>query len=169
MKQYLRLLGYARPYRLQIATSIVCLLVSSFLDALSVASLQPVFDGLFGDESNRQRLSLPVGLQPLLGEVVRWAQEFMRAHQMTILTFLAWFLLVALTVKALVGYASVYLMKYVAERVMADVRDELYGHLHSLSLGFFQRRNTGEIVSRVTTDVDALGAAVTDLFRNALR
>jgi subfamily B ATP-binding cassette protein MsbA len=57
----------------------------------------------------------------------------------------------------------------VAERVMADVREALYGHLHTLSLGFFLRRNTGEVVSRVTADVDALGAAVTDLFRNALR
>ena len=93
----------------------------------------------------------------------------MRAQQMSVLTFLAWFLLVVLITKALVGYVSVYLMRYVAERVMADVRDDLYGHLHSLSLGFFLRKNTGEIVSRVTADVDALGASVTDLFRNALR
>ena len=169
MMQYLRLLRYAAPYRAEIATSVVCLLVASLLNAVSVASLQPVFDGLFGDESNRQMLSLPRALQPLLGEITRWAQEFMRARQMTVLTFLAWFLLAVLTVKALVGYVSVYLMKYVAERVMTDIRDELYGHLHALSLGFFLRRNTGEIASRVMGDVDALGAAVTDLFRNALR
>ena len=169
MTRYLRLLRYAAPYRGRIATSIGCLLVVSLLDAVTVASLQPVFDGLFGGEANRQMLSLPRALQPLLGNWAAQAQQFMRAHQMSVLTFLAWFLLAVLIAKALVGYVSVYLMKYVAERVMTDVRDELYGHLHSLSLGFFLRKNTGEIISRVTTDVDALGASVTDLFRNALR
>jgi subfamily B ATP-binding cassette protein MsbA len=169
MPDYLRLLRYAWPYRGRIATSIGCLLVVSLLNAVSVASLQPAFDGLFGGEGSRHLLSLPRALQPLLGDWAARAQAFMRAHQMSVLTFLAWFLLAVLLVKALVGYVSVYLMKYVAERVMADVRDVLYGHLHTLSLGFFMRKNTGEIVSRVTADVDALGAAVTDLFRNALR
>ncbi|MBI4737833.1 MAG: ABC transporter ATP-binding protein [candidate division NC10 bacterium] len=169
MAQYLRLLKYALPYRGRIAISIGCLLIASLLNALSVASLQPVFDGLFGGEGSRQLLSLPRALQPLLGDWVARVQGFLRAHQMSVLTFLAWFLLAVLLAKAMVNYVSVYLMKYVAERVMADVRDDLYGHLHSLSLGFFLRRNTGEIVSRVTADVDALGAAVTDLLRNALR
>ncbi len=169
MTRYLRLLRYASPYRGQILTSIGCLVVTSLLNAVSVASLQPVFDGMFGGQANRQMLSLPRSLQPLLGDWAARAQQFMQAEQMTVLTFLAWFLLAVLTAKALVGYVSIYLMKYVAERVMTDVRDGLYGHLHSLSLGFFLRKNTGEIVSRVTADVDALGAAVTDLFRNALR
>ena len=169
MTRYLRLLRYTKPYTGRIAASIACLVVASLLNAVSVASLQPVFDGLFGGEGIRQMLSLPRALQPLLGDWAVRAQQFMRAEQMTVLTLLAWFLLVVLTAKALVGYVSIYLMKYVAERVMTDVRDELYGHLHSLSLGFFLRKNTGEIVSRVTADVDALGAAVTDLFRNVLR
>ncbi|HWU37929.1 MAG TPA: ABC transporter transmembrane domain-containing protein, partial [Candidatus Acidoferrum sp.] len=169
MTRYLRLLRYATPYGGRIAISIASLVVASLLNAVSVASLQPVFDAMFGGQANRQMISLPRALQPLLGDWVARAQEFMRADQMTVLTFLAWFLLVVLTAKALIGYVSIYLMKYVAERVMTDVRDDLYSHLHSLSLGFFLRKNTGEIVSRVTADVDALGAAVTDLFRNALR
>ena len=169
MTRYLRLLRYAKPYGGRIAISIGCLVIASLLNAVSVASLQPVFDAMFGGQSNPPMLSLPRALQPLLGDWASRAQQFMRTEQMTVLTFLAWFLLVVLTAKAMVGYVSIYLMKYVAERVMTDVRDDLYSHLHSLSLAFFLRRNTGEIVSRVTADVDALGAAVTDLFRNALR
>ncbi|MBI4734833.1 MAG: ABC transporter permease, partial [candidate division NC10 bacterium] len=59
MAQYLRLLKYALPYRGRIAISIGCLLIASLLNAVSVASLQPVFDGLFGGEGSRQLLSLP--------------------------------------------------------------------------------------------------------------
>src|SRR5574337_1356635 len=169
MARYLRLLRYSSPYRLQIAVSIACLFVASLLNAVSVASLQPAFDGLFGGGQGRQMLSLPPALRPWLGEWTARAQAFMQTHQMSVLTFLAWFLLVALVLKALVNYVSVYLMRYVSERVMADIREELYSHLHTLSLGFFLRKNTGEIVSRVTADVDAVGGSVTDLFRNALR
>lgn len=169
MTEYLRLLRYSSRYRFRIAVSVACLFVASLLNAVSVASLQPVFDGLFGSAQARQMLSLPPTLQSWLGDWPARAQTFMQTHQMSVLTFLAWFLLVVLVVKALINYVSVYLMRYVSERIMADVRDELYSHLHTLSLGFFLRRNTGEIVSRVTADVDAVGSSVTDLFRNALR
>jgi ATP-binding cassette, subfamily B, bacterial MsbA len=169
MTEYLRLLRYSYPYRVRIAVSVACLFVASLLNAVSVASLQPAFDGLFGGGQSRQMLSLPPALQSWMGDWPARAQVFMQTHQMSVLTFLAWFLLGVLVIKALINYVSVYLMRYVSERIMADVRDELYSHLHSLSLAFFLRKNTGEIVSRVTADVDAVGGSVTDLFRNALR
>jgi subfamily B ATP-binding cassette protein MsbA len=169
VKQYLRLMRYVLPYRGRVAASVGCLLVSSILNAVSVASLQPAFDGMFGGGDKRQTLSVPPVLQVWLGGWVGWAQEFIRAHQMSVLTFLAWFLLVVLVLKAVMNYFSVILMRYVTERVMTDVRDDVYRHLHTLSLGFFMRHNTGEIVSRVTNDVEAVGGAVTDIFRNALR
>jgi subfamily B ATP-binding cassette protein MsbA len=169
MAQYLRLLRYSFPYRGRIAASIGCLFIASLLNAVSVASLQPAFDGLLGGGGKRQMLSLPPALQSWLGGWVHWAQEFIQAHQMSVITFLAWFLLGVLVLKALVNYFSVLLIRYVTERVVADVRDEVYQHLHTLSLGFFMRHNTGDIVSRVTSDGEAMGAAVTDIFRNALR
>jgi subfamily B ATP-binding cassette protein MsbA len=169
MSQYLRLVRYSKPYSSRIVLSVACLFIASLLNAVSIASLQPAFDGLFGGQTNRQVLSLPGPLAQWLGPWIVWAQDFMRTHQMSVLTFLAWFLLAVLVLKALVNYLSVYLMRYVSERIMADVRDDLYSHLHTLSLGFFMRKNTGEIVSRVTADVDAVGSAATDLFRNALR
>ena len=169
MKEYLRLMRYVVPYRGRIAVSVGCLLIASLLNAVSVASLQPAFDGLLGTEGNRQMLSVPSALQPWIGDWVRSAQAFIRAHQMSVLTFLAWFLLAVLVLKAVVNYFSVILMRDVTERVMTDIRDKVYDHLHTLSLGFFMRHNTGEIVSHVTNDVDAVGGAVTDIFRNALR
>jgi subfamily B ATP-binding cassette protein MsbA len=169
MTQYLRLLRYALPYRGRIAASIGCLFIASLLNALSVASLQPAFDGLLGGGGKRQLLSLPPALQSWLGGWVSWAQGFIQTHEMSVITFLAWFLLGVLGLKALVNYFSLILIRYVTERIVTDVRDEVYQHLHTLSLGFFMRHNTGEITSRVTSDGEAMGGAVTDILRNALR
>jgi subfamily B ATP-binding cassette protein MsbA len=57
----------------------------------------------------------------------------------------------------------------VGERVVADLRQQLYRHLMSLSLRFFADRRTGEIVSRVTNDVTTLQAAVTDNLTSLLQ
>ena len=61
MKEYLRLMRYVVPYRGRIAVSVGCLLIASLLNAVSVASLQPAFDGLLGTEGNRQSPGLATG------------------------------------------------------------------------------------------------------------
>jgi ABC-type multidrug transport system fused ATPase/permease subunit len=55
-----------------------------------------------------------------------------------------------------------YFTGWVGERILADLRDRLFGHLQRLSLGFYERNRTGVIVSRITNDVEALDQLVTD-------
>jgi subfamily B ATP-binding cassette protein MsbA len=169
LDKYLRLIRYAKPYRARIAASIGCLIISSLLNAISVASLQPAFDALAGGSGNRQVLSLPPALQSWLGGWVTWAQDFIQTRQVNVITFLALFLFAVLVLKAFVNYFSILFIRYVNEQVAADVRGELYEHIHTLSLGFFMRHNTGEIAVRVAGDGEAMGSAVTDIFRNAIR
>lgn len=49
-----------------------------------------------------------------------------------------------------------YLLAFVGERVMADLRIKLFSHLQRLSLSFFNERRTGELVSRLTNDVSTV-------------
>jgi ABC-type multidrug transport system fused ATPase/permease subunit len=60
------------------------------------------------------------------------------------------------------GYAESYYTGWVGERVLADLRRKLFGHLQRLSLGFYERNRTGVIVSRMTNDIEALDQLVTD-------
>jgi ABC-type multidrug transport system fused ATPase/permease subunit len=55
-----------------------------------------------------------------------------------------------------------YQTGWVGERVLADLRNQLFAHLQRLSLGFFERNRTGAIISRITNDVEALDLLVTD-------
>ena len=52
--------------------------------------------------------------------------------------------------------ANTYLTGWVGERVLADLRNKLFGHLERLSLGFYERNRAGVIISRITNDVEAL-------------
>jgi len=60
------------------------------------------------------------------------------------------------------GYAESYFTGWVGERVLADLRRKLFGHLQRLSLGYYERNRTGVIVSRMTNDIEALDQLVTD-------
>jgi ATP-binding cassette, subfamily B, bacterial len=59
-------------------------------------------------------------------------------------------------------YVETYLTGWVGERILADLRVRLFGHLQQLSLGFFERNRAGVLISRLTNDVEAIDQLVTD-------
>jgi ABC-type multidrug transport system fused ATPase/permease subunit len=59
-------------------------------------------------------------------------------------------------------YVETYMTGWVGERILADLRTELFGHLQRLSLGFYERNRAGVIISRLTNDVEAIDQLVTD-------
>jgi ABC-type multidrug transport system fused ATPase/permease subunit len=73
---------------------------------------------------------------------------------------------VAFIVSALVywgaSYAQTYLVGWVGQRALQDLRIQLFAHLQTLSVGFYSRRSAGAIISRLTNDVQALDQLVSD-------
>lgn len=65
-------------------------------------------------------------------------------------------LVLLFTVQALLNYAQTYLLSAVGERVVAGLRQELFARLLLMSPGFFAERRTGELTSRLTTDIGLL-------------
>nr|WP_230869747.1 ABC transporter transmembrane domain-containing protein [Iocasia fonsfrigidae] len=58
--------------------------------------------------------------------------------------------------KGISYYGQKYLISYVSQKAVKDIREELYSHLQGLSLSFYNKNKTGEIISRVTNDVGKL-------------
>jgi ATP-binding cassette subfamily B protein len=59
-------------------------------------------------------------------------------------------------------YAQTYLLNWVGQRALQDLRLQLFEHLQRLSIGFYSRNKTGVLISRITNDVEALNQLVTD-------
>jgi ABC-type multidrug transport system fused ATPase/permease subunit len=82
----------------------------------------------------------------------------------------------AFVVSALVywgaSYAQTYLVGWVGQRALQDLRLRIFAHLQSQPVGFYERRQAGQLISRMTNDVQALDALVTDsvvtLFQSSL-
>ncbi len=169
LQQFIRLLRYAAPYRARVILAISCLFLIAFLNAVSIGSLQPIFDGLFAPEGGGTGISLPGPVKAALGDRLVRLQGFLQAHRISVLTFIGAALFLVFLAKGALTYIQQLQMRYVAEGIQRDIRDDLYAHLQTLSLGFFTRRSTGELMSRLGSDVENLGESSTELFRNALR
>ena len=62
-----------------------------------------------------------------------------------------------------------YLTGWVGERVLNDLRVDLFQHMQSLSMGYFEKQRTGVLISRLTNDVEALQQLVTDGLTSTVR
>ena len=132
LADYKRLLRYVRPYRRQMVMAIIALIFGTFLRLLMPLVVQSVVDVVFVERS------------------------------LSLLNRFAILLTIIFAVQAFFSFINRYYLAYVGERVVADLREQLYEHLVNFSLRFFSDNRTGEIVSRVTNDVTTLQAAVTE-------
>jgi ATP-binding cassette subfamily B protein len=126
------LASLTRPYQLQTALAIVTLLAAT-LTALA----PPYLAKLAIDEGIRQGDVGKLGL--LIG-------AFVAAGALSLVT----------------GALQTYFTGWTGERILADLRNRLFRHIQSLSLGFFERNRAGAVISRLTNDVEALDQLVTD-------
>jgi ATP-binding cassette subfamily B protein len=81
------------------------------------------------------------------------------------LTKLGWLVAVfvgAAAVNLVCSSAQTYYIGWAGERILADMRNDLFRHLQRLSLGFYERNRAGVIISRITNDVEAIDQLVTD-------
>ena len=169
MHEFLRLLRYALPHKGKLALSILAMLVVALLSAISIGAIQPILDLILSPTDAPSFISLPKALQDRLGPLVNslaWVRE---ADKLTVVGGICGVLLVLVLLKGVLMYFHKFIMNYVAENVMMDVRNDLYAVVHTLSLGFFSRRPTGELMARLTLDVNLLGETVIVAFSQALR
>lgn len=138
MSQLRRLLQFVRPYRSRLYITLVAIVIGSVLGLAGPYALQFLIDAVF-KENDPQLL-----------------------NQIT-LTLIGIFAL-----QSVLYFIRGYLLAFIGERVMADLRLKLFEHLQSLSLSYFNERRTGELVSRLTNDVSTVRNVVTSDISTAL-
>ncbi len=93
-------------------------------------------------------------------------------HDLTALDWIVGAFLLSAVLYALASYVQTYLVGWVGQRALQDLRLQLFSHLQRLSIGFYSRNRAGVIISRLTNDVEALDQLVEDgmatLFQSGL-
>jgi ABC-type multidrug transport system fused ATPase/permease subunit len=92
----------------------------------------------------------------------RAIDEGIHGKDTTVLAVILVLFLAAAVVNWVATYAQTYLINWVGQRALQDLRIQLFKHLQRLSIGFYSRNRTGVLISRITNDVQALDQLVTE-------
>jgi len=132
MELYKRLLLNAKPYWRRILMALISMLGVAGCTGATAYLIKPVLDDIFIQKD------------------------------MTMLRILPVIVLTIFVVKGVCSWCSTYFMSYVGQRVIAQFRQQLYDHLQTLSLSFFDKTPTGVLMSRIINDVNITQGAVSE-------
>ena len=141
-----RLLTYLKPYKLQTGLSALAILLKAGSDVLGPYLTKVAVD------------TYMTGLPP---EKLSWLGRHLSRAPMTGITQIACLYLGALGVSFVLEFFQTYLMQWTGQKIMFDLRSQIFRHIQRMSPAFFDRNPVGKLVTRVTSDVDALNEMFT--------
>src|SRR5215467_4142012 len=139
-----RLLGYLRPYRWQVVIALASIILKAGADVVGPYLTKTAIDKYLSSANHRSFLDPFLSSRPLVG-----------IAQLGV-TYLALLLL-----SFGLEYTQTYLMQWTGQKVMFDLRSQIFRHLQHMHVGFYDKNPVGRLVTRVTTDVDALNEMFT--------
>lgn len=134
MENIKRLIPYLKPHKTAIIASIVCMILSGALSGAFLFLFRTVLGEILNSDSPNKMARV---------------NYFM-------LVVLVWALLRVST-----DFAMTYLTQRTGQRALTGLRADLFAHLQRLSVGYFEKRRTGEVMSRLTNDLSALQTVMT--------
>src|ERR1700678_3844009 len=143
-----RRLKYLRPYRWQVAIALFSIVLKSFADVLGPYLTKVAID----------RYLAPKGAATATSSGI-WSWLSPRAS--TGIAQIAAIYVGLLVFSFLLEFLQTYFMQWTGQKVMFDLRREIFRHLQRLHVAFFDKNPVGRLVTRVTTDVDALNEMFT--------
>ncbi len=172
MKTYWRILRYVRNYWFHLGASLTSILFFTLFSSASLVAIIPLLQVIFragriqGDAGLPQ--VAPAAGNELVQTIERWraaAEEWLLSGgQVDALEKVCIMIVVLIVLKGLFGYLQAYFMAYVEQAVMRDIRNDLYRHINRLSLPFFNRTRTGQLISHITNDVNLVNNGVSATF-----
>jgi subfamily B ATP-binding cassette protein MsbA len=164
MRNYVKLLRFLNGHRKLFSTAVLTMLVASFFEGFQLSLLVPMTDRIF----NNKKIVVP---NELPGFIEAGIEKLNSIDQVTLFWAFPLFVIIVLLVKHVFVFGYQYLMSDVSQRIMRDARYQLYEKIQNLSLDYFSKKRTGELISRITHDVNivenALSYGITDLFRQS--
>lgn len=132
MTIYVRLLQYIKPYIPRMIVAVFCIIMAACANLYVPWILRDVID------------------------------EVLTTQNTVLLNTIAIGIVIVFFLRGIFFYGQTYLMSYIGQKVIIDIREDVYRHLQRLSLSYYEKRQTGKIMSYITNDVSAVQSALVD-------
>lgn len=167
MSQVRRLLTFVRPYTARFFAAVLLMVVVGACEALTALLIKPIFDGvLTPQKQGTSRIALfkwPFSSHSL------YLNQLLPGRIHNIWTMVALAIIGVTVVKGLAEFLATYFINYVGHSVVKDLRNQLYSKIIEQSMAFFARNPTGRLMSSVTSDIEKVQSAVSQVSADSLR
>ena len=136
---YRRLLQFLMPYKGKLIIAIICMIILAACTAALAWAMRPMLDEVLSGKNKTYIYLMPIGI------------------------------IILYIIKGSAFYGQASIMAYIGQRIIYDIRKQLYEHLTNQSLNFFSHRKTGEMLGRITYDVTLLQSAVSTTVTSLMR
>jgi len=140
-----RLLTYLRPYKLHVAVALAAIILKSGLDVLGPFLTMIAIDKYLAKSPTSHS----------------WIGDRLSDAPLTGIAQIGGLYVGILVFTFVLEFVQTYLMQWTGQKVMFDLRRQIFRHLQHIHVGFFDKNPVGRLVTRVTTDVDALNEMFT--------
>jgi ATP-binding cassette, subfamily B, multidrug efflux pump len=140
-----RLLTYLRPYKWHVAVALAAIILKSVLDVLGPFLTKIAIDKYLAKSPNSHS----------------WIGDRLSDAPLTGIAQIGGLYVGILIFTFALEFIQTYLMQWTGQKVMFDLRRQIFRHLQFMHVGFFDKHPVGRLVTRVTTDVDALNEMFT--------
>ena len=148
-----------RPYRFRLVLGIVMGVLAGLAEPLLIPVIKLVADVMFPGTNSATLGALSANTPGYLRDLI---QEFQTrfataAGKNAVGVFLVVVLIpLVVLLRGVLGYLNVYLLQWASIRAIVDLRKQLFAHLMALPMSFFQAARTGELISRINSDTNAV-------------
>jgi subfamily B ATP-binding cassette protein MsbA len=156
-KPYKRLYAYVGPYKWR------------FIFGLALGFLFGVTQGCVPLIVQKVTSTIFHGAAPTPGDLAHRSELLNAGGSVKSIVLVCLLIPAVMTVRSLVGYGNTYYMTWVSNRVVTDIRNELFAKIVGQSMDFFNRMRAGVLMSRITNDTNAMQAALTTVSSDAFK
>jgi ATP-binding cassette, subfamily B, bacterial MsbA len=163
--------SFVRPYRVRFYLGLLCGVLYGFTNGILLAVAKIVMDLIFTGVTNfhHQLEKAPIWIRPS----TQWIASLLPEIHAPVSEF-GWIILASaipalMVLRISLAYLNIYLTNWSAMHAIADIRTKLFGHLQNLSLGFFNRSSTGDLIARITNDTGVLSSIIGGAFVSVVK
>lgn len=171
MSSFRRLLSYMANYRGLVVLAILCNILTAVFTVVAVPLFQPFLNLLFEQvelvNTPPDAISSMAELKQQMNYLL--SQWIIQLGKETALAYVCGFILLSFLLKNLFRYLALFFMAPVRSGIVRDLRNELYGHLLHLPLGYFSEERKGNLLSRITADVQEVEASILNVLEAVFR
>jgi subfamily B ATP-binding cassette protein MsbA len=171
-----RLWIYVQPYKARLVLGLICGILFAITNVALIGIVKLVINVVFHQDlagSIQQETAKPLPFH----DTIKHLSESLLHHLPKIpspstrpgMALLVSLIPIAMFLRSTFGYLNAYLMTWASSRTVADLRSTLFDHLQNLPLSFFSQANTGELISRITSDTQTIQGILNNAISTSIR